>query len=273
LSSSPKSFAFCKIREFGHQKRAILIQKWCTLGDSVSEEDERAYQISDIEKTINTLLGRRLLPSYPIFVLTLLQILESGRSPRTIAGSYGYVYETLIAMALAQAGGAETVDTKFTYLGCIAYRMFKTKQYRLSPDSVEEVASEYFERYRVKIPLDRMSRELHDSDILFTDDSTTSFRYSYLYYLFVAKYFQENVTAAEEQEVVGLRQELSELTCNLFNDDAANILMFYVYLTKDPALIREVVDQAKRIFSAEPLCNFQTDVSFVNRPGAELTVR
>ncbi len=265
-----EEFRVCKIREFGHLKRAQLIQKWCALGDPVSEEDERAYQIVDIEKTMNTLLGRRLLPSYPLFVLTLLQILESGRSPKTIAGSYGYVYETLIAMALAQAGGAETVDTKFTYLGCIAYRMFKTKQYRLSPDVVEEVADEYFERYRVKIPQDRMSRELHDSEILFTDSDATSFRYSYLYYFFVAKYFQENVMAAEEQEVIRLRLELSELTRSLFNDDAANILMFYVYLTKDPALIREVVEQAKRIFSTEPLCDFQTDVAFVNRPGAEL---
>jgi hypothetical protein len=267
-----EEFRFCRIREFGHLRRELLIKKWCALGDPVSEEDERAYQIADIEKNINTLLGKRLLPSFPVFVFTLLQILESGRSPKTIAGSYGYVYETLIAMALARAGGSETIDTKFAYLGCIAYRMFSTKQYRLSVDAIEEVAEEYFKRYRVKISQDKMSRELHDSYILSTDDSGVSFKYSYLYYFFVAKYFQENITAADEKEILALRLELGDLARNLFNDDAANILIFYVYLTKDPTLIREVIEQAKLIFGEEPLCYFQSDVAFINGPDAELKV-
>ena len=123
------------------------------------------------------------------------------------------------------------------------------QQYRLSPDVVEEeVADEYFERYRVKIPQDRMSRELHDSEILFTDSDATSFRYSiWLLFHFVAKYFQENVMRCGRTggNSSTIRVD-SELTRSLFNDDAANILMFYVYLTKDPALIREVVEQAKR---------------------------
>jgi hypothetical protein len=155
------------IRPLGHLKRQQLIQRWFELGDELGgesiEEVEIGYKVLEVERTINTVLGRKLLPSYPVFVLSLLQILESGKSLNTITGSYGYIYETLIASALAKEGGSETLDTKFTYLAYVAYRMFKTGRRHLSEDALEEIARDYFDRYKVRISLGKILPELIDS--------------------------------------------------------------------------------------------------------------
>jgi hypothetical protein len=210
-------------------------------------------------------LGRRLLPSHPIFVLTLLQILETGQTPKTVTGSYGYIYETLIASALAKAGGAETLDTKFTYLSRLAYRMFKDGRRWLSEDTLAEIATQYFDEYRVRVS-SQISTELLDSHVLIETTKGREFRYSYLYYFFVAKYLQENIH--EDGDPAGIRLELSGLSSRLYNEDATNILMFYVYLTKDTVLIRQVVENAQTIFAEEAQCDFKNDVQFVATPNA-----
>jgi hypothetical protein len=118
LSSDAVTFcssgiSLLNIRPLGHLKRQQLLQRWFELGDEPGgesiEEVEIGYKVLEVERTINTVLGRKLLPSYPVFVLSLLQILESGKSLNTITGSYGYIYETLIASALAKEGGSETL--------------------------------------------------------------------------------------------------------------------------------------------------------------------
>ncbi len=259
-----KGFRFCRIRELGHLRREQLIQRWLTLGiEETHEEDDTAFRVTEIGRTINTVLGRRLLPSHPIFVLTLLQILEAGQTPKTVTGSYGYIYETLIASALAKAGGTETLDTKFTYLSRLAYRMFKNGARWLSEDAITEIVSRYFAEYRVRVS-DKMASELFDSQVLLQTAKGVEFRYSYLYYFFVAKYLQDNIH--EDADPAAIRAELSELSVRLYNEDAANILMFYVYLTKDTVLIRQVVENARKIFAGESQCDFNRDVQFVVSP-------
>ena len=256
-----KGFRFCRIRELGHFRREHLIRRWLTLGaEETYEEDDTTFRVTEVGRTINTVLGRRLLPSHPIFVLTLLQILEAGQTPKTVTGSFGYIYETLIASALAKFGGTETIDTKFTYLNRLAYRMYKDGVRSLSEDASAEIASRYFEEYKVRMST-KMSSELLDSHILIGTPKGIEFRYSYLYYFFVAKYLQENIH--DNEDSAEIRHDLSELSSRLYNEDAANILMFYVYLTKDTVLIRQIVENAQNILAGEAQCDFKDDVQFV----------
>jgi hypothetical protein len=255
-----EGFRWCRIRELGHFRREHLIRRWFTLGaEETYEEDDTTFRVAEISRTINTVLGRRLLPSHPIFVLTLLQILEAGQSLKTVTGSFGYIYETLIASTLAKAGGTDTLDTKFTYLSRLAYRMFKNGTRWLSEDIIAEIASAYFDEYRVRMS-EKMSSELLDSHILIETPKGIEFRYGYLYYFFVAKYLQENIH--EDGNPAEIRSELSGLSSHLYNEDAANILMFYVYLTKDTVLIRQVVENAQTVLAGEDECDFKVDVEF-----------
>ena len=72
------------------------------------------------------LLGKNVLPHYPVTIITLLQLLEAGEAANTANGSYGYLYEVLIKTALAAGpSGAKDVDLQLTYMSGIAYSMFR----------------------------------------------------------------------------------------------------------------------------------------------------
>jgi hypothetical protein len=47
-------------------------------------------------------------------------------------------------------------------------------------------------------------------------------------------------------------------------EDHANILTFYIYLTRDPELIGHLLECAKRIYRDRKPCDFERDVQFVN---------
>ena len=69
-----------RILSLGYHKRNILIEKWLRLGhDSITIDENIIFeQIKQTYDKITALLGQQLIPSYPIFILSLLQ--EIGRA-------------------------------------------------------------------------------------------------------------------------------------------------------------------------------------------------
>lgn len=77
-------FEIVDIREFGFRLRGQMIRKWHDLGNTFTEDEEtRARQIAESTRMVDTAVGRNLLPSYPINILTLLQSYDPS------AGSQG----------------------------------------------------------------------------------------------------------------------------------------------------------------------------------------
>jgi predicted phosphodiesterase len=77
-------FTRCEIKEFGKFHRHRLIEKWHYLGrEDTAEPEEVAKLVLWTDKTIATLLGKNVLPHYPVIVLTLLQLIEAGESSNT----------------------------------------------------------------------------------------------------------------------------------------------------------------------------------------------
>ncbi len=125
-----RDYEICEIRELGHVRRNELIRKWYSLGSDYSEtEADVAHSISAVETTVNTLLGKNLLPSYPVIILAILQSYAAGRGSSSSAGSYGQMYEALITAALASVSKrAVELGTKYTYISRIAYYSFHAKK-------------------------------------------------------------------------------------------------------------------------------------------------
>lgn len=56
-------FQHCRIREFGRARRSQLIRKWYTVEkDYTPNEEEIEYKIASTEKSVDTLLGKNLVP-------------------------------------------------------------------------------------------------------------------------------------------------------------------------------------------------------------------
>jgi len=254
-----RDFQHCDIKEIGKYHRQRLIEKWHILGrEDTAEPEELASEVARSDKTITTLIGKNVLPHYPVTILTLLQLLEATEAPNTANGSYGYLYEVLIKTALAGvSGSAKDVDLQVTYLSKIAYSMFTTKESVLTELEFRTAHDEYCAKYDIVRDCSKMISDFRKAEILIESQIGFSFKYPYIFYYFVAKYFQENATA--------FRTELHDIADHIYNETNANVLIFYVYLTKDSELIGWITQNAKRIYDEYKPCDMEGDIDFVNK--------
>ena len=98
------AFEHCDIRELGYVLRSRLIRKWHMLGREYSVDEKCLTQtVIESENLVNTLIGKNLLPAFPVTVFPILQTAEAySKATNTATGSYGQLYEALITAALAQ---------------------------------------------------------------------------------------------------------------------------------------------------------------------------
>ena len=257
------NFEHCAIRECGYRLRGALIERWHRVGYETREEPaDFDHQVAATEKLVDGLLGKNLLPSLPIMVLMILQSAEASASPASGSGAYGYLYEVLITCALAKASrSVADVDTKYTYLSHLAHAVYCSERgVGLSSEMVEEVSEEYFTKFRISFPVTDMLADLERIDILANTGGYYSFRYKYIYCYFVARYFRDY--AASES---GNKDEIKSMVSRLHVEDYANILVFYLYLTRDLEVIDYVLAVARRVYANHTACDFDKDVAFVNK--------
>jgi hypothetical protein len=256
--TSPFStFERCTIREFGKFHRHRLIKAWLSLGREDSEEIEAIdKQVVQTDKTLSTLLGKNVLPHHPVTILTLLQMLESKETTNTANGAYGYMYEVLLKSALAKVNPKD-VDEKITYISAIGYAMFKSKQPVLTEEEIRQVHAEYCDRYDMVRDFSKMKADLVNAEVLIESNNSYRFKYPYGFYYSTAKYFQDHASS--------LRLELYNIADHIYGEANANVLIFYVYLTKDEELIRHIVASATKIYDCYQPCDMEQGVEFINK--------
>ena len=260
------AFEHCEIKEFGFRLRGTLIEQWHRLGYEGRElPSDFEHRVSTAEHLVTTLLGKNLLPSFPLTTLTILQITEASANPGTTSGSYGYLYEALITRALGKTSPTvAAVDTKYTYLSRLAYAFHSSDDVAgLSRERVDEVSEEYFRTYRMRFSVDQMLNELEEAGILMNVEENYAFKYKYVYSYFVGRHFRDRIASLNDASRA--RQELRGMAERLHVEDYANVLTFYLYLTKDVEVIQQVLEVARRVYSNHAPCDLDTDVTFVNK--------
>lgn len=252
----------CFIRELGRKHRGRLIQKWHSLGREYTlDARDFNHEVAASEKKMDTLLGKNLLPSVPIVVLTALQ-LDLDVQATSNTGSYGHIYEALLTQALAGVSGKPTdIGTKYTYISRIAYFLYREDRQSLTTQELHKIHEDYCERYQIRLSEAEMISDLVQAQIIARTGTSYAFKYSYGYYYFVAKYFQENLPQGDGV----LRAQLLDIADKVNFDDYANILIFYLYLTNDGAIIEHILLNAAQIFHEVAPAELDGDVHFINR--------
>ncbi len=90
------------------------------------------------------------------------------------------------------------------------------------------------------------------------------FRYKYLYYFFVARYFRDNINKPE------ILRAISELSRRLHHDESANIILFLCHLSKDDRILRAMLEAAKGLFITSPQFDIAKQTEYLNRVNQEL---
>jgi predicted MPP superfamily phosphohydrolase len=251
-------FERCTIKEFGHFHRQKLIETWIRLGRDTTEESSESIHklVMSFDKTISTLMGKNTLPHHPLTILSLLQLLESRETVGAANGAYGYLYEMLLKQALARVN-ARDVNEKITYLSGIGYAMFTKKDPAFTEEEMRREHDSYCDRYDMVRDFSKMMGDLARAEVLVEADGIYRFKYPYEFYYSTAKYFQDHAS--------DLRNELLTISDHIYGERNANVIIFYVYLTRDDSLIRHIVNNAKQIFAEFKECDMEADVEFMNK--------
>ena len=260
------SFSIFKIREMGYKLRGKIVDAWINLGREFDSDDRSlAVAVNAAEQHITILIGKNLLPSYPIFVLTILQTYEAQRLSPAPTGSYGYYYEYLINSALQVRPLSMPIDTLYTVTGRIAFAMFTIEKRELDKEQVHAVLDEYEQLHHIPVSVDELTRILGQARILTWNHHKDYcfFPYEYVYCYFVAFYLKENAYQSTKQQ--DIRRVIAQLVDSIHVEQFVNILIFFVYLTKDEDTIGKLMAKASCLYSEYGPCDFDKDVQFAMR--------
>ena len=241
-------FTHCAILPFSALRRADLVKRWCTLGRWYTcDEYELSRHARLAERTIDMLLGQGFIPAHPIFILAMLQQLEAS-TPLNVApvsGSYGYIYEVLLTMALVQASDtSDELDTQYTYLSEFAYFLFKEQTLSVGVSEALAWHNKHCAKYRLSLDFDEYLSTFCKALILCKENDTVYFRYPYAYYYFVSRYLSEHINEPM------IREHIATMSKQLNHKHSANILMFLSYKSRDPFILDSILGASRNLFSS-----------------------
>ena len=255
-----RSYKEYQILEFGHLLRDKLINKWNTLGlfNTISE-DELLRKNTHAKRVIDTIIGSNYIPSYPIFLLIILQAIEVGNPQNLKSSSYGYYYDYLITRAFIKIKKTpDEIDAYANYIAELAKYIFDKKCYEITEDELHDFHEYYCEYYNLRIDFNEYLKNLLSTSILEESNRIYRFKYNYLYYFFVAKYLSNNINENK------IREQIKVMSKRLYISEFANIILFLTYHSKDPFIITNILENAKKIFSELNPVRLEKDISVIN---------
>jgi hypothetical protein len=258
------AFARYDVMPFGHVKQEELIGKWLALdADVETEAVELARRIVALHDTFTTVVGKNFVPSFPIY---LLAILQSDTTIDTRASTHGYFYELFIRNALARDRTRFEFDVVQGYLSDLAHHMFTERLTEIDSCALADFHKQYESRYDIRRPFPHIVDQLTGQHILTVRDGIYRFKYDYLYYYFTAKFIANHL---QDQSS---RDHVAAMSRSLHIEEFANIMLFLAHISKDPIIVGEMVSAAEALYKDKTAANMQGDVEFLNYPAGGVDV-
>ncbi|UOE40320.1 metallophosphoesterase [Chryseobacterium suipulveris] len=237
-ATSLKDYSKFKLLPLGYEKRSELIEQWLLIGENelTIQEEVLLEEVKLRFNEIDALIGNRLMPSYPIFILTLLQSLEENLQNFSQT-SYANIYLVLIKAGLLKEGMKDNILTSLlNILKELAFYLYNDlKSTVFKAKDFEEFITQYSEKYfrHQKLTSDKILSVLCNSNILKVDDEYYSFSYKYIFYFLIAQKISSEIEK---------HQELIYDLCNKIHLEVnANILIFLSHHSKAQILIDNIV--------------------------------
>lgn len=246
-----------EIIPLSYKKRTELVEKWSSIGFEESGNISEQQQINDgLQHSIEAILMKNIVPSKPIFILMILQILETNTPNNFALTSYGHCYHSLIVDAFKRANiRLDQLNDYFNYLSELAYFIYINGNSKIDEHRLEEFKSWYSKNYIIKSH-DEVFGKLERSRLIQHQYGSCKFQYKYIFYFFVAKKISELETVEEEIDRL----------CDLIHTEKhANILIFITHHTKDKKIIERIVSRLSTIFIGRNPAKLNKDeVIFLN---------
>lgn len=232
LKNQFKSAKYFTIKPFGYKKRNELIERYHYLKQNNYTVDDQSF-LSEVKATydnVQSVLGDRLMPPYPIYILSIIQALQY-KPLKQNETSFGYCYQALIHFSLHKAGVInEDIDTYFNFLSELAYKLVFSKNETITNQELTKFYINYSDKYLCPT-YDTILSSLKKSKIIQVDGQDIKFCYNYILYYLSAKKISEIIHTDDG------KRNLQELFENLQVEKNANILVFITHHSKDISFI------------------------------------
>ncbi len=191
-SDSLAGYETYEIQRFNLRLRHQLIKKWC-ICDSINTKPELDEKIHEIESLVNTIIGKNLVPSQPIYLLILIQSCQKNQQNELQNSSFAYYYQYIITKSFGESGvKREQLDELFNYLSYFSWFVCERKISEISFSDIKIFNKEFCDKF-VTIDLNDRLALLCSAKILSKRGDYYAFAYPYIYFFFLGKFLADNL--------------------------------------------------------------------------------
>lgn len=260
LESQVTGIAVYEILKFGGKKRLELIRKWVDLfEDEFEDEQSKEFQIKELSKIVNSVIGKNLIPSLPIYILTILQANELTSTTNFEQSTFGHYYDVLIKSALGQKIKANAeIEKYYSYLTELSFWLYGNKVIEIDENSFLEFHQSFIKKYSIQFSFREVVETLENCNLIQKNGGIYKFKYKYIYFYFIGKYLSDNL----EDEII--QREVTELSNRLYQTETANIYIFLSHHSKSKFIIKQILERARELFLEEEVIEFNSDIKSIN---------
>lgn len=249
-----------KIQPFGHSLRGQLISRWLSIGaDGTLDKASTIARLDQAEKLMNAVMQKMVIPSIPIYLLTLLQSMDAGRGGDFKDSALGYYYQYLLTEAF-QASGVkpDKLTELFQYSAHLAWEFHLQKQRELSESDLRAFTERFSKVWHTVDFVPRLETLLN-ARVLCKVGEEYAFRYPYIYYYLKGQYLSENLSDLDMRAYIG------HCCQHLYVRDYANTVLFLAHHTSDDFVLRSIADALHNLFRGRSPVRFDGDTVAVKQ--------
>lgn len=255
-----------KLLPFGYTLRAKLVSRWVerTARDGTLDEGALIARCDQAERMLDTVMAKNIVPSLPLYLLTLLQSFESGIQGGFEDSGLGEYYDYLVKVGLESAGVPKSQWSGIIeYCSHLAWQMHAAEHKELAHGELLAFNDRY-SKEQVRVELNSRINILQRARILTKNGDCIRFRYHYFYYFLKGKHLARQLDDLEVQAYI------KSCCSHLYVRENANTILFLAHHAfKDPMFLRcvtEVINEPFKTFTPIAFDGKDTEKvkSFVN---------
>lgn len=248
------------ILEFGHRRRLELVQRWASLGDAQHRsEAEMVALIDSAENKLTAIVGKNIVPSTPLFLLTILQGIEAGSAGDLQNSALGDYYLFLILNSLErQRVPRDQFGEIRNYCSHLSWFLQHQVDEYATEAELRAFHNAFTDKHALTTSYEDRKRLLIAAELLEEQEGAFKFRYPYIDYFFLGQYLHEHI---EESTV----QNFIERACgSLHRKKNANAILFLSHHSRDMRVYESLVGVLSSQFHGLAPMQLEADVSVMN---------
>ena len=226
-------FTILKISPLTHRQQENLIRTRLKLSGQVEHLTDGS--VDQVERRVNSIIGNKIVPRYPFYVLSILQTYEGYMPSDLSVTSHGHCYYVLILAQLIKAGisrSDDDINACLNFCEHLALRIHRhPRGYAIGARDFDGFLHEYRDKYI--IPDSILNRLKHHEFGIITQEGR--FKTSYMYYFFLGRFLSKNHD--EFQSIIQTISAESHIASNYLT------LLFVIHHTDDDRVIDNVLIQ------------------------------